>query len=389
MIKKNRIPLKNIYIVIIITAIVTSLTTGIIIYNNYKIENGAVDISKDEALKEFLRVYSSLDDGYYENFDKTKMIESAIAGMLDYLGEDYSTYLNKQQTDELTSQLSGTYYGIGVSIIDKNVIYKVYPNTPAEEVGLLTNDIILSVNGTDTTASDTVNISSLLNKQGENTLLIQRGEEKFEIKVTAKEINDPLTREVKEQNGKRIGYIYIPAFSNTVAEEFTKALNELEGSTIDSLVIDMRSNSGGYLAAATKIASMFLEKGKIIYTLESKEKTESYQDDSEEHRSYPIAILTNEGTASASEILAAALKDSYNAILIGEATYGKGKVQQTKTLEDGSMVKYTTARWFTPSGECIDGYGLFPDYSVKIEKDENNQYIDTQLNKALEILSTK
>lgn len=387
--KKNRIGfnLKEICFIIVLTAMITSLTTGIIMYNNNKLEHGTVDINKDENIKEFLKIYSSLNDEYYEDIDKGQMIDKAIAAMLEYLGEDYSTYLNQDQTNDLASQLSGTYYGIGVSIIEKNKIYKIYPNTPAMEAGLQIDDIILKVNDTEITQDTNVEIASLLKKNEQNTLKIKRNEEILEIKIQPKELNTPLTREVKEQNGKKIGYIYIPSFTNTVAEEFEKALQELEASSIESLIIDLRANSGGLLAGATKIASLFLEKEKTIYSLESKEKTETFKDDTEEKREYPIVVLINEGTASASEILAAALKESYGATLVGSVSYGKGKVQQTKTLEDGSMVKYTTARWLTPSGECIDGMGIFPNYSIPIEKDENGNYIDTQLPKALELLS--
>ena len=387
--KNAFINLKSIILLVVIACIITSLTTAVIMYNNNKLDNGAVDINNDEALKEFLKVYSSLDDNYYENINKSEMIDSAIAGMLDYLGEDYSTYLNKDETDELANQLSGTYYGIGISITDRNKIYKVYKNTPAMEAGLLENDLILKINDTEITEDYTQqSVASLIKKDMENTLQIQRGEQIMEIKVTPKEINNPLSREVIEQDDKKIGYISIPSFTNTVSTEFRNALEELESMQINALIIDVRGNTGGYLFGATDIAAMFLEKNKTIYSLEEKDSVKAYLDDTDEKRSYPIALLVNGSSASASEILAAALKDSYGAILVGNATFGKGKVQQTKSLEDGSMVKYTTARWLTPSGECIDNVGLFPDYSIPQSEMEQSQS-DLQLEKAIEVLKER
>ena len=379
---KNKfgLSIKEIIVIVLVTAITTSLTTGIIIYNNNVLENGAVNINKDKDLKEFLKVYANLNKDYYEDIDKGKMLDSAIEAMVDYLGEDYSTYLDKDETESLEKELSGTYWGIGISVINNNRIYKVYPDTPASKVDLKEDDLIIKVNGKDVGEE---NIANMILKDGsENVLVVKRGEETHEVRVKAEEINSPLTREVIDN----IGYIEVSTFTYNVASEFRKALEEVESKGINSLIIDLRSNTGGFLSGASEIASMFLEKDKVIYSLEEKDKKQTYKDDTDEKRDYKIVVLINGSTASASEVLASALKESYGATLIGKATFGKGKVQQTKTLEDGSMVKYTTAKWYTPSGECIDEMGLFPDYAVKLEEDEEGHVIDTQLNKALEVL---
>ena len=379
---KNKfgLSIKEIIVIVLVTAITTSLTTGIIIYNNNVLENGAVNINKDKDLKEFLKVYANLNKDYYEDIDKGKMLDSAIEAMVDYLGEDYSTYLDKDETESLEKELSGTYWGIGISVINNNRIYKVYPDTPASKVDLKEDDLIIKVNGKDVGEE---NIANMILKDGsENVLVVKRGEETHEVRVKAEEINSPLTREVIDN----IGYIDVPTFTYNVASEFRKALEEVESKGINSLIIDLRSNTGGFLSGASEIASMFLEKGKTIYSLEEKDKNQTYKDDTDEKRDYKIVVLINGSTASASEVLASALKESYGATLIGSSTFGKGKVQQTKTLDDGSMVKYTTAKWYTPSGECIDEMGLFPDYAVKLEEDEEGHVIDTQLNKAIEVL---
>lgn len=379
--------LKSVAIIIIVTAIITSLTTGLIIYNNSKLILGSASLSNDSALKEFLKVYSSLDENYYEDIDKTKMIDAAIAAMLKYLGEDYSTYLNQTETDSLSNKLSGTFKGIGISITNGNEIVKVYEDTPAFKAGLKENDKIIRINDTDTEGKNQIEVANLIDKTKENTLVVSRDGVELTFKVIPEEINTPLTTQVYEKNDKKIGYIYIEAFTEKVGEEFKKSLEDLEQQGITSLIIDVRENTGGYLKGATEIASLFLEKGKNIYSLEGKDGVTTYKDETDEKRDYPIILLINENTASASEVLAAALQDSYGAKLVGKISYGKGKVQQTKQLEDGSMVKYTSARWLTPEGECIDGFGLAPHYEEDIVQNEDGTYTDNQLNKAIELLS--
>lgn len=379
--------LKSVAIIIIVTAIITSLTTGLIIYNNSKLILGSASLSNDSALKEFLKVYSSLDENYYEDIDKTKMIDAAIAAMLKYLGEDYSTYLNQTETDSLSNKLSGTFKGVGISITNGNEIVKVYEDTPAFKAGLKENDKIIRINDTDTEGKNQIEVANLIDKTKENTLVVSRDGAKLTFKVIPEEINTPLTTQVYEKNDKKIGYIYIEAFTEKVGEEFKKSLEDLEQQGITSLIIDVRENTGGYLKGATEIASLFLEKGKNIYSLEGKDGVTTYKDETDEKRDYPIILLINENTASASEVLAAALQDSYGAKLVGKISYGKGKVQQTKQLEDGSMVKYTSARWLTPEGECIDGFGLAPHYEEDIVQNEDGTYTDNQLNKAIELLS--
>ena len=379
--------LKKVSIIIVITAIVTSLTTGIIIYNNNKVALGGADWIKDEALQEFLKIYNSLDEDYYEDINKTEMVDAAISAMVDYLGEEYSIYLNRNETDNLSDQLSGKFTGIGVSIGVGNTIVKVYEDTPASRAGIEANDVIININGTDTEGKTTAEVANMIDKTKENTIIVNRNGEELNFQVTPESINEPLTTTTYQRNDQNIGYIYVEAFTNTVGEEFKKSLEELESLNINSLIIDLRGNTGGYLKGATDIASMFVEKGKVLYMLENKDSKESYYDETNERRNLPVIVLIDGGSASASEVLAGALKDSYGATLVGKLSYGKGKVQQTNKLEDGSMVKYTIARWLRPNGECIDEIGIQPDYEVELEQDEEGNFIDTQLEKALELLS--
>ena len=263
---------------------------------------------------------------------------------------------------------------------------KVHDGTPAKRAGLAEGDIITWINDTSTEELQSAAVANLINKTGDNKIVVNRNGEEITFHVQGETINTPLTSQIIEEENQKIGYIYISAFTNTVGEEFQKALNDLETQGINSLIIDMRYNYGGYLKGATDIANLILEKDKIIYTLEGKENVEVYKDQTDEHRTYPIVVLVNESSASASEVLASALKDSYGATIVGQITYGKGRVQQARTLDDGSMVKYTTAKWVRPNGECIDEVGIVPDYIEEIQKNEDGTYTDKQYEKAIELL---
>jgi len=187
------------------------------------------------------------------------------------------------------------------------------------------------------------------------------------------------------------GYLKIDTFSNTLATQVEKALNELEGMGLTSLIVDLRDNTGGYLTAATDVASIFLNKGDKIFSLEYQNDVTDYKDETRESKNYPIVVLINGNSASASEILTAALKESYGATTVGETSFGKGKVQQTMQLNDGSMIKYTSSYWLTPNGTCIDELGIAPDYYVtnteQTDASGNTIIVDDQLNKAIEILN--
>ena len=379
-------------IIIVITAIISGITTGVILYNSFdeKTGNSYSSLTNDENLKEFLDVYNSVSNEYYQKIDKKEMLEEAIEAMMNYLGDDYTSYLSEDETTLLSETLSGKYKGIGVSFRDKTIL-SVFKDSPAEKAGVKVNDIIVKVNNNDCANLDDNHIVELIQSNSENiNLVVERlGKEiSFDLKLDS--LNVPaITYDVLNND---IGYIYISTFSNTLSEQVSSALNELEAKNIKSLIIDVRDNSGGYLVAALDVANLFLEKGKIVYSLQANNLQQIYYDESDEKRDYNITVLINKNTASAAEVLAAALKESYGSILIGNKSYGKGRVQQTKTLSNGKMVKYTTAKWLTPTNECIDGIGLTPDYEIDIkfqynEAGEAISYEDTQLKKAIEILS--
>ena len=285
----------------------------------------------------------------------------------------------------------GKYKGIGVEIDKSRVITKIMKNSPAESSGLEVGDKFISVDGTALNDTNGTAVGALIRSTEKESvdIVIERSGEQMSFNVKIDTIEEPaIAYEALDNN---IGYLNIQKFSRPLTSQVETALNELEEAGIKKLIIDLRNNSGGYLDSAETTASLFLKKGKLIYSLENKDKKEDYYDKTDTSREYPIVILINEKSASSAEILAAALKDSYGAILVGEKSYGKGKVQQTIDLEDGSMAKYTSARWLRPNGDCIDETGLIPDYIVSLtyERDENGNEIatiDSQKNKAIEII---
>ena len=379
--------------IVVVTSIISALTAGVIVYNNNKLSYDTTygDLSNDEDLNEFLSVYANILSNYYEDVDTGALLDEANAGMMDYLGDDYTTYLDDDSTAELFDSLSGEYKGIGVSInnSDKSIV-KVYDNTPAKKAGILPGDIIIGFNDTDVTNMTATEVVNLIKKNnGTFTLKLQRGEQVVTVSLKNETLIAPNIDYYMVENSS-IGYLKIQTFSKTLATQVSSALNELENEGMTSLIIDLRDNTGGYLTAATDVASIFLEKGKRIYSLSDQSNVTNYNDETSESKNYKIVVLINENTASASEILAAALKESYGATIVGETSFGKGKVQQTMQLDDGSMVKYTSAYWLTPNGTCIDGIGISPDYYILNEEvtDENGEVTipDAQLNKAIEVL---
>lgn len=379
--------LVEIIIIIVVTAMVTSVTTGVIMLNNTSIEvdGNIVNVEKDKDLQEFVSVYKTILDKYYDNnIDKEGMLNAAEEAMLDFLGDKYTTYLNDKEYQDIIDELSGTYNGIGI-YIKLNVVEDVISSSPAEKSGIQKGDIITKINGVDVTNEDGSLIKDLIKKDEDKSisLEIDRNGEILNFYVNKEKLVNPsISSKVIEDTN--IGYLDINKFSENLKDQVSSALMSLEREGINSLIIDVRDNAGGYLTAAEDVASLFLENGKVIYSLEANGNKATYSDKTSEKREYPIVVLINGGSASASEILAAALKDSYvNATLVGTRSYGKGKVQQVVSLSNGDSVKYTSAKWLTPLGICIDGIGISPDYTVLLDKED---VTDTQLERAIELL---
>lgn len=389
--KKVRFKLWEVMIIVGVSTLFMSITTGFVVYK--KFNSGLVSTTNNKYVNEFIKAYNDVVANYYEDIDEDKMIDAAINGMMGYLGDDYTTYLDEYNSDELTESLKGTYTGIGITISnnkDGNIeIISVLDGSSAKEVGLKVGDVVKSVEGVSVINKDPNELTSLINEtKGKIKLEIIRGSETLNYEVEKRELIVPaLSSEIKiTQSGKKVGYLYLSAFTSSLALQVEEELAKFEHDGIKNLILDVRGNSGGYLQSATDILELFLEKNDLMFTLEYKEKNVNYKAEIGNNKDFKIVVLINGGSASASEVLASALKDHNKATIIGSTSYGKGKVQMTGELKDGSMYKYTSAKWLRPNGECIDGVGIKPDITV----DLNENYLenpvkenDNQLNSAI------
>jgi len=366
----------------------------------YAISNKEEIINSIPAeLNEFVNTYEDIVDNYYEEMDHKELLNAGIEGMLKFLGDKYSVYMDEEESKEFDEQVEGSYVGIGSEIQrlenGDTIISNPFENGPADKAGLKVNDIILKVDGEDVVGLDLTEISNKVKgKTGTNvTITIKRGEEHIDVLVTRGEVElTSVTGRIIEDNNKKIGFIDIDIFAANSANQFEKELLKLEASGISSLIIDVRDNSGGYLTTVEEIAALLLEKGKNIYQLDTKGVIETKKDSTKTARSYPITVLINSYSASASEILAAAIKEAYiNGDVVGVNSYGKGTVQKAYKLESGATVKYTIQKWLTPNGNWINNKGVEP--TVKVEQSEEyyadpTDEKDNQLQAALKLLTT-
>ena len=348
-------------------------------------------------LGKFYDVYNVLVDNYNGELKKADLIEKAIDGMVASVGDVYTNYGDVDTADAFDELVNGTYEGIGCTIQqveDKIIIIDVYDKSPADKAGLKSGDIVKTV---DNIVAADVGVNRVADyvkteAKGEIKLIAIREDKEMEFILKRDKIEYPnVMSKTFVKNDKKIGYIRISLFSSIANRQFEKELLKLEKNGIDSLVIDVRDNSGGYLTTVTDIASYLLPKGEIIYQIQdSKKKKKITKDKTAEKREYPIAILTDNGSASASEILAAAIKESYHGYVVGQKTYGKGTVQQVRKLKDGSMIKYTVENWLTPDGNWINNVGIEPTDEVTLNEEyfkEPSDEADNQLQKALELVS--
>lgn len=349
-----------------------------------------------KELAKFVDAYDAIVNNYYKEVDKDKLVESAINGMVSSVGDEYTSYSDKDVTDNFNEAVNGKYMGIGALIMKSEndlVIYKVFEDSPSYKAGLKDGDIILKLDDKDTKDMSVNDIASIVKNDDnkEVKLLIKRGEENLDITIVKDMVELPVVSgKVINHNDKKIGYISLSIFSSVASEQFNKQLFKLEKEGISGLVIDVRGNSGGYLTTVTDIASYFLKKGDIIYKLEVNDKVTVRKDKTKESRDYPVAVLIDKSSASASEILASSIKESYNGYVVGTNSYGKGTVQQTLVLSDGSMIKYTIEKWLTPLGNWINEEGVVPTNYVELSSEYLNNPVfenDNQLNEALELVS--
>ena len=386
--KKNKFNLMEVIAIIIITCIFGMCLGGILMYRK-----GSLNMGIKKELNEFVDTYTEILNEYYTDIEADGLLEAGISGMIGYLGDPYSVYMDEEASNAFNEQVSGEYVGIGTEIVQytdgKIEILDAYIDGPAYKAGLRNGDILIKVNDEDISEKTLTEVSNLV-KGEEGTyvkLTIKREEEEKEFKVKRGSIDIvSVTKELIEYKDKKIGYLIINIFAANTNKQFESKLKELEKEGIDSLIIDVRGNSGGYLSTVTDILSLFLEKDDLIYQLKTKDKIEKIYDKTEESRDYKISVLVNGGSASASELLASALMESYDAYVVGTLTYGKSKVQKTQGLSNGSSIKYTFQEWLTPNGESVDQKGLEPEYVVTYQASDTENLYDSQLQKALEVI---
>ena len=352
-----------------------------------------IKTSYDKKFEPVFEAYNTIKNDYYKDIDDSKLIDGMINGIMLATEDKHTSFFNEKEYEDFKTELGGTYYGIGAQIYqteDNNVaISRVFENSPASKSGLQIGDMFVSIDGESMLGKTPTEVSTILrsSESKKATIVVKRnGEEKtFDIEKSMVEI-DSVSSEVLDN---RIGYIYIGMFSSLTDDQFSNALNKLENEGINSLIIDLRGNGGGYLSTVTNIISRFVDSKTPIYQIKTRNNTEAYYSLNDSVLNYKVVILVDENSASASEIMCSALQEQYGAILVGKTTYGKGTVQEMRELPNNTMFKYTTEEWLTSKGNSINDVGVKPDYEVELGDNYFSNPIkenDAQLQKAIELL---
>lgn len=392
------------YIKLAILAVVSMIIGSVITiaikdFDVVKVNTNKTEVSYSKTKKGFDSLYETYDtimSEYYKDVDSDKLIEGAINGMLESLDDEHTMYFDKKSKEEFDSELSGNYYGIGAHIqltSDETIkITKVFDDSPAKKAGLKEEDVFVSVDGTSVKGKSATEVANMLKSDSvkTSTIVVKRNDKELTFKVTKENITlFSVSSEMLDNNGKNVGYLSVSIFGQKTYSQFKDALTKLEKQDMDSLIIDLRGNTGGYLSTVTNMLEEFIDKGNVIYQIQSSSGVKQYKTVKASDKKYKIVVLIDGGSASASEIMSAAMKEVYGATLVGQTTYGKGTVQTTKDLSNGSMIKYTIEKWLTPSGKNIDKEGIKPDYEVELGdsyKNNPTKENDAQLQKALDLL---
>ena len=352
-------------------------------------------VKNNSKLSEIISTYNSIKDNYYKEIDDDTLVNAAVSGMIGSLDDKYSNYMDSSTTDSFNESVEGSFVGIGITIMfdgEYNKIIAVDDKGPSKK-SLKVDDLIVEVSGKD-----------VKGVYGDDLRKLIRGKVGTTVKIKVLRNNKYLTFSIKRTNieietvksnyfdveSKRIGYLDVDVISSNTYKQFNKNLKRLENKNIDSLILDLRDNPGGHLSQTREILSMFFNKKTVLYQLKDKNTKKKIYSFSSETRSYPIVILVNDGSASASEIITSCFMENYKNIrVVGTTTYGKGTVQQSRQLSTGTSIKYTVQEWLTSKGKSINEKGIKPDEELLMNSEyySNPTYnTDNQLQKAIEIL---
>ena len=361
-------------------------------------ENGQLDLTGSGVEAKLEEIQALMETYYLEDIDTEQVEDYLYKGAVAGLGDIYAAYYTEEEYQSLIDSTSGSYYGIGVEISQNMstgiiTISRIFEGSPAEEAGLLPGDVIYKIAGQEVTGEDLNKVVSLIKGEEYTTVSVevardgQSGYLEFEVERRTIEV-PTVESEMLEDN---IGYIAITSFDDVTTEQFMTALDTLESQGMEALIVDLRNNGGGLVSSVCAILDRLLPEGLIVYTEDKYGNREEEFSDAENYFDKPMAVLVNGNSASASEIFAGAIKDYGIGTLVGTTTYGKGIVQKIYPLSDGTAVKLTVSKYYTPNGNNIHGTGIEPDVTVELSEDlmyevEVPKEEDNQLQAAIEAL---
>lgn len=361
--------------------------------------SGTGSLMSQEVQDKIELLYTLVESNYYEDVDDQELVNGIYHGLLEGLGDPYSVYYTQEEYEDMMISTTGNYYGIGALLgqdPDTMVvtINHIYDGTPAKKAGLKDGDIIVEVNDMEATSMELSQLVTHIRGEEGTTVhlkIYREGEADYlEFDVERAQVDIPTVE--SQMLTDEIGYIQVTEFSENTPEQFENAISDLQSQGMKKMIIDLRDNGGGILESCRQMLDVILPEGVVVYTEDKYGDRENYYSDGDSCLDMPIVVLVNGNSASASEIFAGAIRDYEYGTLIGTKTFGKGIVQNVRQLSDGSAVKMTIARYFTPNGDYIHGVGIEPDieleyeYSGDTESDEYDYMADNQVVKAIEVL---
>lgn len=385
---------QGVFLASLVLAIIVSFAAGTRSEEIYQIAAPifGIKVAKQPLDTEVMKeAYRQLAANYDGDLDANKLSDGAARGMVKAVGDDYTTFLDKEEAAEFNKSLNGEVSGIGAEIGVRNLqptVLRVLDDSPAKKAGLKTGDIFVAVNGTSVAGETASGVADKVTGEAGTTvkLTMRRGSESLDFSITRAQISDPSVRWSVSDD---VGVLTISRFDDNTGSLARKAAKEFIDKGVKSVIVDLRNNGGGYLTAAQEVASLWLDSGKTVVTEKSRgQVTETVKASGNPTlKGKKTIVLVNGSSASASEIVAGALKDYQAATLVGEKTFGKGTVQKVINLSDDRILKVTVARWYTPQDRNITKEGIQPNQMVKMSSDDNNAGRDPQMARAKELAS--